>query len=386
MAAAEHEPEPACGCFGTSPPKSPPGSPRGPHQNHQQRQQQLQDQLQQQLTAGALKPERLNRSFSSMYIAEGAMAIVHACVMLSDGSVVTTTEGTAMKVWSEGGAAIHELHVRRKHSPPLLSIRFPSPFLAEAKPLSLRPHAQSFDSSLSTLIHSAQPPHIPSPAPSPLLSPLPSSPQGHSDKVWCLGVAEDDLVVSASWDGSLIVWDAKRGEIVHELHGHTDKARGRRGPAVARSAQLRCAASAESSCRPLSLYLSVPLSPIVCIRRLTALSAQVWGMVILNATTVISASFDKTLRVWDIRDGTCKMELRGHTDKARNPDSFQRVRRIYNRSVRPTDAAAGGVQPDPGGRSFSAPIFRRRRCGRSPRLGGPALCPGRWTATSACGT
>jgi hypothetical protein len=113
VAAAQHEEEPSCGCFGTSPPKSPPGSPRGPRRDHP-------EQSNSAAVDAASKPKRLNRSFSSMFVAEGAVAIVHACVMLSDGSVVTTTEGTDLKVWSGSGAPIHGLHVRTRADTPFL--------------------------------------------------------------------------------------------------------------------------------------------------------------------------------------------------------------------------------------------------------------------------
>lgn len=180
-AAAEEATSGGCGCFG-SPPKNGKGSAAGAEQPH---------------SVEAHKPTRLNRTFSAMYIADGAMAVVHSFVMLSDGSIVSTCEGNELRVWHETGGMTHDL-------------------------------------------------------------------RGHSDKIWSLGVTEEDFVVSGSWDGSLIVWDAKAGQIVHELHGHTDK---------------------------------------------------VWGMVIMRDGVVVSASFDKTLRVWDTVDGSCRLELRGHTDK-----------------------------------------------------------------------
>lgn len=45
----------------------------------------------------------------------------------------------------------------------------------------------------------------------------------------------------------------------------------------------------------------------------------------LSATTVISASFDKTIRIWNIHRGTCEAILEGHTDPAVHLDVHENI-------------------------------------------------------------
>jgi WD40 repeat protein len=47
--------------------------------------------------------------------------------------------------------------------------------------------------------------------------------QGHTDNVTSVAFSPDgNRIVSGSWDKSVRVWDAKTGEQLRELQGHTD--------------------------------------------------------------------------------------------------------------------------------------------------------------------
>ena len=41
---------------------------------------------------------------------------------------------------------------------------------------------------------------------------------------------------------------------------------------------------------------------------------SVWSVAVLPDGNAISASYDKTLKVWDLKSGQCVMTLQGHTD------------------------------------------------------------------------
>src|SRR6266699_2971951 len=92
--------------------------------------------------------------------------------------------------------------------------------------------------------------------------------RGHMGYVWgCAISPAGDIVVSASDDGTLKVWDARTGEERLTLRGHTNVMHG-------------CA-----------------ISPA--------------------GDTIVSASSDQTLKVWDARTGEERRTLRGHRGKVR---------------------------------------------------------------------
>ncbi len=83
---------------------------------------------------------------------------------------------------------------------------------------------------------------------------------------WSMISPSGDTIVSASWDSTLKVWDARKGEELRTLSGHTDWVTG-------------CAISPSGDC-------------------------------------IVSTSSDETLKVWDVHTGTCLRTLfvNGHLD------------------------------------------------------------------------
>ncbi len=89
--------------------------------------------------------------------------------------------------------------------------------------------------------------------------------EGHSSYVTgCAFSPDGKLIVSASWDGTLKVWDAESGELQRTLEGHSSVVNG-------------CAFSPDGK-------------------------------------VIISASWDRTLKVWDAQSGEMLLTLEGHSD------------------------------------------------------------------------
>jgi WD40 repeat protein len=119
---------------------------------------------------------------------------------------------------------------------------------------------------------------------------------GHSDQVWDAAFSRDGKhIVTASSDKSAIVWDAETGEKSAILKGH--------------SAVVETAA----------------FSP--------------------DGTRIVTASDDTTARVWDAETGQMIETLKGHDDKVNNasfsPDGKRIVTASQDKSARMWDAATG---------------------------------------------
>ncbi len=88
---------------------------------------------------------------------------------------------------------------------------------------------------------------------------------GHSSNVnGCVFSPDSKLIVSASWDKTLKIWDAQSGALLRSLEGHFDSVEG-------------CAFSPDGK-------------------------------------LIVSASWDKTLKVWETQSGTLLRSLEGHFD------------------------------------------------------------------------
>jgi WD40 repeat protein len=101
--------------------------------------------------------------------------------------------------------------------------------------------------------------------------------KGHKGTVYAVKLA-GHLLVSGSADRTVKVWDVRTGEVLNSLEGHTGS--------ISSLAIIRSASSSSSSSSSSS-----PLSPIIA-----------------------SASFDKTIKLWNLYTGECVGTLEGHTD------------------------------------------------------------------------
>ena len=104
-----------------------------------------------------------------------------------------------------------------------------------------------------------------------------------------------DLIVSGCFDHSVRVWDAKKGELLRELQGHTGQ------------------------------VYSVAFS--------------------LDSNKIVSGSWDQSVRVWDTKTGEQLRKLQGHTARVKSvafsPDGNQIVSGSDDQSVRVWDARTG---------------------------------------------
>jgi len=129
--------------------------------------------------------------------------------------------------------------------------------------------------------------------------------RGHEDRVGgCAVSADGHTGFSASWDGSLIVWDLLTGQQRHRPRGHEAQV-------------LGCALSADGS---IGLSASYDQTLVVWNlssgqerHRLRGHKGEIWGCAVsADGFTGISASVDQTLIVWDLATGQQRHRLRGH--------------------------------------------------------------------------
>ena len=174
---------------------------------------------------------------------------------------------------------------------------------------------------------------------------------GHSGSVRCCSWSPDGrLILSASDDHTLKLWDPKTGRCIRTFSGHSD---------VVNS----CAWSPDghqilSASEDETLKLWDP-STGDCIRTFSGHSSSVnscaWSP---DGRQILSASWDKTLKLWDPSTGDCIRTLSGHSSAvnscAWSPDGRQILSASRDKTLKLWDPSTGDCIRTLSGHSDSA--------------------------------
>jgi WD40 repeat protein len=128
---------------------------------------------------------------------------------------------------------------------------------------------------------------------------------GHSNWVSHIAFTGDGRAVSASWDGTLRVWNLDTGANLHILSGHTD-----------RVVHVAVTAGGHAVSASWDKTLRVwDLDSGVQVRALKGHRGRVTQVALTADGCVVSAGWEPDIRVWQLETGTPIRVLKGHTDK-----------------------------------------------------------------------
>ncbi|KAG2042761.1 WD40-repeat-containing domain protein [Suillus americanus] len=131
----------------------------------------------------------------------------------------------------------------------------------------------------------------------------------------------NSIIVSASCDKTLRVWDARSGHCIYVLRGHTATVRCAR---VLHNRPIAVTGSRDSTLRVWNIQKGVVL------RVLHGHTASVRCLDVCG-NKVVSGSYDTTCRIWDVDTGECIRVLRGHSHQ------------IYSIAIDGNLVASGGM-------------------------------------------
>ncbi|RKP33690.1 WD40-repeat-containing domain protein, partial [Dimargaris cristalligena] len=163
---------------------------------------------------------------------------------------------------------------------------------------------------------------------------------GHSGGVWTLQYIGNTLV-SGSTDRSVRVWDIEKGRCTHVFTGHTSTVRclqilmpmvvgydpHTQAPILEPPQPLIVTGSRDSTLRVWKLPVAGHDAPYHGTNEARDITANPYFMHLLaghsssvralvgKGKTVVSGSYDMTVRVWDVMSGHCRWRLTGHVQR-----------------------------------------------------------------------
>ncbi|PWB89809.1 hypothetical protein C5688_13280 [Methylocystis sp. MitZ-2018] len=161
---------------------------------------------------------------------------------------------------------------------------------------------------------------------------------GHKSLVVFAAFSPDGArVVTASWDKSARIWDAKTGAVLKELRGHGDTVN---SAAFSPDGTRVVTASTDETARIWDAQTGAFL------KELKGHGAAVLSAAFsLDGARVVTASSDRTARIWSANTGATLKELKGHDgivySAAFSPDGARVVTASSDRTARIWDAQTG---------------------------------------------
>ncbi|KAJ0133904.1 NADH-dependent flavin oxidoreductase nadA [Fusarium oxysporum f. sp. albedinis] len=162
--------------------------------------------------------------------------------------------------------------------------------------------------------------------------------EGHSSSVISAVFSHDSTVmVSASDDETVRIWDVKTGKCEHVLAGHSSLVN---SVSFSHGSTMVASASDDETVRIWDVKMGK------CQHVLEGHNDLVYAVSFSHDSTMVaSASYDKTVRIWDVKTGKCEHVLEGHSDLVYSVsfshDSTMVASASWDTAVRIWDAKTG---------------------------------------------
>lgn len=129
---------------------------------------------------------------------------------------------------------------------------------------------------------------------------------GHQDGIWAVAISPSGhILVSASWDKKIKVWNLATGQLLRTLSGHTDAVW---SLAISEDGKTLVSGSSDNT---LKIW-NVPTGKLI--RTLIGHSYWVAAVAIApDGETLVSGSSDKTIKLWNLTSGTLIRTLNAHS-------------------------------------------------------------------------
>ncbi|MFC1878755.1 AAA family ATPase [Chloroflexota bacterium] len=135
---------------------------------------------------------------------------------------------------------------------------------------------------------------------------------GHEGSVRAVAVTPDDRrIISSSTDGTVKLWDLASGQLLHTLPGHP----GYHHALVVTPDGKKAIIAHENQLAVWTISQEIDSAPKMAqtLQLLEGHSGEVAGLAVTpDGQRIISASYDKTLKVWDLESGMLLHTLYGH--------------------------------------------------------------------------